>query len=529
MVRYSFLVLLVLFIHSNASFAQGKVTVGQPYEVIDANSKFYFAHKGEILTLKIVKRSIILQKMDAATLKFQKTRIVEDLPRDYQLEKITKFKNRFYLFYSFWENEKEQLFAREIDIAGCALKPAKKIITVNEKISGVLTKTGMWRVAMSDKFDFYFSHDSTSMAVQYRLKPENRNDSKSYDVIGMHVFTPDLTEKWGGKVKMPYTEKKMDNLDYSLDSKGNAYIVTRVFNDDSTDEKKGKDEVNYRLEILTVAQGSAQVSSTKVELADKFVKTLWLYENPKGGMICAGYYNIGKSYANADGVLMFKLDGTGKVSGLNTYEIPVDVLNQYASGKSKRKNERKEDKDKAEAANMQLRSIYIHNDGSIVLIGEQYYMETHTTYSNGRSSTYYSYHYDDILVTKIDAVGKLAWMKKLPKRQRGGAGSGGMSYAQLNEKDAHYFVFLDNEKNRDLPLTEEPALHVDNQGGFLTAYRVEVKGGDVKKLTLLDTRDINGTEAYQFSPDRIVATTRNTFVFEVYKKKKEDILVKVEL
>jgi hypothetical protein len=226
---------------------------------------------------------------------------------------------------------------------------------------------------------------------------------------------------------------------------------------------------------------------------------------------------------------MFKLDGNGKVSGLNTYEIPVEVLNQYASGKSKRKNERKEDNDKAEATNMQLRTIYIHNDGSIVLIGEQYYMETHTTYSNGRSSTYYSYHYDDILVTKIDASGKLAWMEKLPKRQRGGAGSGGMSYAQLNEKDAHYFVFLDNEKNKDLPLTEVPALHVDNQGGFLTAYRVDVKSGDVKKLTLLDTRDINGTEVYQFSPDRIVSTLRNTFVFEVYKKKKEDILVKVEL
>jgi hypothetical protein len=48
-------------------------------------------------------------------------------------------------------------------------------------------------------------------------------------------------------------------------------------------------------------------------------------------------------------------------------------------------------------------------------------------------------------------------------------------------------------------------------------------------MNLLDTRNINGTAVYQFAPSRIVDTGRNTFVFEVYKKKKEDVLVKVEL
>lgn len=533
MVRSTILALISLFFSLSAQ-GQAKITVGQPYDVIDAYAKHYFTYKGDILTIKLTKRAVILQKLSAGTLKFQQTRLHDDFPKGYQVEQITKFKDRFYFFYSTWENEQEQLFAREIDLAGCSLKPAKKIITVNEKITGSLVKTGWMSAGIADKYDFYFSHDSTNMVVQYRIKPDKRDDSKSFDVIGMHVFNSSLTEKWGGKITMPYTEKKMDNLDYSLDSKGNAYIVTRVYNDDSTDKKKrGEDEANYRLEILKITDPKTPVSTAKVELGDKFVKTLWLYENPKSGMIAAGYYNMGKTgrkaVDNVDGVLMFKLDAAGKPSTVTTYEIPVDVLNQYASGKDKRKNERKEDDDDAEATNMVLRNVYINPDGSVMLVGEQYFEKMHSSYANGSSNVYYTYHYHDILVTMIDPAGKLAWMKKLPKRQRGGAGRGGMGFAHINMKDNHYFVFLDNEKNKDLPVTELPAQHIDNQGGFLTAYHVESKTGNVKKLTLLDTRNVNGMEVFQFNSDRILGITKNTFVCEVYKKKKEDVLIKVEL
>jgi len=42
----------------------------------------------------------------------------------------------------------------------------------------------------------------------------------------------------------------------------------------------------------------------------------------------------------------------------------------------------------------------------------------------------------DILVTKINKDGSLAWMKKLPKRQKGNAPTGGMSFTFVEgEKD----------------------------------------------------------------------------------------------
>lgn len=523
--------IVVFVIPSLLAVSQPKITVGKPYAVIDADSKYYFSSKGEILTVKVTPKAkaIILQKMNAEGLTFQKIKLYDDFPRDFQVEKITEFKNRYYVFYSLWENDEEQLFSREIDFAAGSFKGAgKKIISVNEKITGSLTRTGFWRFSASDKFDFYFSYDSTSMVVQYRLKPEKKNDSKNYDVIGMHVFDKDLKEKWAKKIQMPYTEKKMDNLDYSVDSKGNVYIVTRIFNDNTTDlKKRGEDDANYNLEILKVAASTGTITSTKVNVADKFVKTIWLYESAQSHMICAGFYNIGKNTANADGVILFKLSPDGKLFDFNSYEIPVSILNQYASGKSKRSNDRKDNNDKAEFENLSLQQVVVQDDGSIVLVSEQSYVQSHTSYMNGRSSTYYTYHSNDIFVTKITASGKLAWMNKLPKRQQGGAGFRGMSHRYFLGSENHYFMFLDNEKNLDLPLTEVPAMHIDGAGGFLTAYKVNDKTGEVSKISLLDTRNVNGMEVFQFAPHRMMATAPNTLVFEAYKKKKEDILVKV--
>ncbi len=205
-------------------------------------------------------------------------------------------------------------------------------------------------------------------------------------------------------------------------------------------------------------------------------------------------------------------------------------MNQNASGKVQRKNDRKEGDDKAEFADISLSDINIEPDGSLMLVGEQYYVRAHYSYSpTGGTTVTYTYHYNDLLVTKILPSGKLAWMKKLPKRQQGSRGRGGMSFRYYDDNKDYYFIYLDNEKNLDLPSDKVPSKHVDGQGGFLTVYKVNGKTGESTKTLVLDTRDVKGTEVYQFAPSRVVNTGKMEFVFEAYKKKKEDILVRFKL
>jgi hypothetical protein len=521
---------LLLILGLGVAGAQSNVKTGNPYVVVDASEKYYFARDNEILSVKLSGKTITLQKFNSGNLNFQKIRLYEDLPKGFQIEKVTKFKDRYFVFYSLWDGESEQLFYREIDFKeGNFKRTPELLLRIPEKVSGSIVATGFYRFSASDKFDFFFSYDSSKMLIQARKTPEIRDDSKSHDVIAMHVYDENLKKLWSNDVEMPYTEKKMDNLDYAIDQQANAYVVARVYDDDTTDKKNKEGNPNYHIELLGV-NSSNSLSKTPVQLADKFLQTIWLYENPKGFMICAGFYNIGKNSNSADGIILFKLSPTGEVYDMATYEIPVEILNQYSSGKSQRKNKRRDEDDKAEFENLNLKQVLIEDDGSLLLVGEQNFIQTYTSYSpTGGSTTRSTYHYYDILAVKIDAADKLSWIKKLPKRQIGSAGRGGMSFHYIRGKKQHYFLFLDNENNRDLLMDEVPAVHSDGAGGFLTAYGIENSSGEVSKVSILNTRNVNEIEVFQFMPSRIVAITPTDFVVEVYKKKKEDILIKVNL
>ena len=107
-----------------------------------------------------------------------------------------------------------------------------------------------------------------------------------------------------------------------------------------------------------------------------------------------------------------------------------------------------------------------------------------------------------------------------------------LSYKYIYGENAHYYLFLDNVDNIDLEINKFPKAHRAGAGGFLTAFKIDDNTGEVTKHSLMDTRDVKGLKGkkvFQFTPERIQKTTDNEFVLEVYKKKKEDVLIKFTL
>ncbi|HVD97264.1 MAG TPA: hypothetical protein VNB90_03600 [Cytophagaceae bacterium] len=518
--------------------AQAKVQVGEPYGVIDAETKSYILRGKELLTVKVAGNKVYIQKLDPQTLTLVKDNTYEDLPKGFVMEDIMVFNSRCYFFFSYWlrDAKQEQLFYREIDFSNAKFIGEEKLMfTEDNKIAGTLSGAGFYNFEVTDKFDFYTSYDSSKLVIQYRMKPEEKKDSKSYDLIGLKVFGRNMEQVWGDVVQMPYTEKQMDNLDYTVDSEGNAYVLCKVFDDNSTDDKKGKDEdANYHIELLKIVP-KKNIESKIIAVNDKFIQTIAVFEGPNDMMYCAGLYNIGNVRSSANGLFMLKLNKDHSIADQKYFEIPLEILNQYESARTQKKNEKNEEKGEAEFKNLELRDLIINNDGSVILVGEQHYITQTTVYTSSGSRTTYHYHYNDVLISKIDPSGKLVWMRKIPKVQVFSSSSympaykGGMSYSLITGANSYYVLFLDNIKNMNLTIDQVPVTHRDKLGGFLTAYKIDYTTGQTTRSSLFDVRDVEGMSIHQFSTGRLIQTASSEFVLEAYKKGKEDILIKVNM
>jgi hypothetical protein len=509
--------------------------ISEPYRVFDAKDKFYLAKGNEVMALKFDGGDVMLQKFDSDKPTFIKEKKYEKFfPKNYSVEKIVELSDKYYFFFSSWEgnNDKEQLFSIEINFAtGEFVESPKLLFQVDGKVMGAAVPFGI-----KDKFDFFESYDKKNILIQYRKRPKVRRDDESFDIIGLFTYDANLNKTFGNELTMPYTESRMDNLDYQLDNKGNLYILSKIFNTDKNSGfafiKRIDAEPNYHIELFTIKAGSDKIDISKIENDDKFINKLWLFDTDKDFLVCGGLYSNGKgNFNDCDGIMLFKIKADGTIYDKVFHEIPLEVLNQYESERTQKRNEKKEKKDdNAQFSNLKLKDLFINKDGSIVLIGEQYFTVTTTNYNpQGGNTSTTSYYYCDILASKINADGTLAWMKKIPKYQRGSRGKGGMSYKYINANNNHYLVFLDNVKNIDLPLDKEPKQHTDRSGGYLTAVKVSDTDGALTKGSILNSRDVEDINISQFSTNRIIKTSENSFLLEVYKKQKEDIMIKVSL
>ena len=65
---------------------------------------------------------------------------------------------------------------------------------------------------------------------------------------------------------------------------------------------------------------------------------------------------------------------------------------------------------------LKIREVLSNNDGSYLVMAEQYFITTYTTQgSNGSSQTHTVYHYLDIFIFKVNAEGEVQNIQRIPK------------------------------------------------------------------------------------------------------------------
>lgn len=510
--------------------------VGEPYPVVDAAVKSYTAIDGSVISFKMNSRSVTIQKFSGSPFSQESVKVYEDFPNGTVYEDDIETEDYVYLLYSVWDkpNKVEQLYVRAINLkTGEFENEGERIIAVEGKVTG----------GNGNKFKLATSFDNSKLLVRFRKKPESRNDKINHDVIGLYVFDSKLKQIWGKDVEMPYTEARMDNIDYAVGSNGDVFILTEVMKEGETRKFDREGNPNFDNQLIAISESGVEVNASEINVQGKFVTQASFFEGKDDALMIAGFYGNRRGI-QTDGIFYCSLTKDGRQADFKNFEIPLELIKQYMSQRSQERLERKEDKGKdLGMTNMVLRDILIHDDGSIFFAAEKYYVVSHTDTKTG--TTTYDYYFEEMLAAKLDKNGELVYMKKLPKRQHSSSGGSGfgfgsyigvsflrnseLSYKLVQSKDHYYIMFLDNVKNLELDENKVPARHEQGRGGFLTAYQINKESGNVKKLSILDLRDAQGHELFQFSPKRIVELGNNEFGVEFYIKKKQDMMIRIKI
>ncbi len=497
------LIVAVATLLTMASFAQSKkftFKLGSEYELPRKaeDLSFFGNDKDGIINMGLKKEELTILRFDPKTLE-QSTEKKIDLPemtRNFNTEGVVDFYGNYFWLHSDWDksSETESLFYDKIDVVSGKITQSNKKLFDATKIAGKSSTTTsrflqIYFQKATGKYDFNFDADHTKLLVSYRLAPEEKNDKKNYDKIGFYVYDQNMNKLWNNEFTMPYTEQIMDNIDFSVDSKGNAFMLAKVYESEKRKEvDKETGAAGYHYEVLKFSKDSKKIINTTINIGEYFIKAASLIENTEHDMVIACTYSKKAKSNGTDGVFLALMDQVGKINKYKNgyYEFPLAELEKFESARSKRKMERKKD---YEAPNLSVRNIVVEADGSLFIALEEYYVET-TTYTDSRGMTHttYTYYYEDILGAKISKSGNFEWLRKLPKKQRGSSGRGTMSYKLVSDPSGYYFLYLDNKKNMELAEDEVPKYHVDGFGGQVVVAKID-NAGSISKELVFDTRE----------------------------------------
>lgn len=553
--------LLMSFIATSSS-AQGRkfsYKLGEAYGLPRKTDDLAFIgnNKDGIMNLSLKDKELIILKFNPKNLTQASEQSINlpEATKNFNSEDVISIGGNYYWLHSDRDkDDNELLYYDKIDVANGKLAGSNLLIKTT-KIDGRTPKTGfLTKMKTVDKYKFNFDAVRKYLLITYRLIPEKENDKKNYDKLGFAVFDANMNKVWANEYTMPYTEAVMDNSDFCIDQNANAYLLARVFNSDDrhiVDKKNLKPD--YRFEVLKFSKDNNQISKTVIDLDQFYIREAKLIETKNNDLMVICSYGKKPFTGTCSGLYLANIDNQGTLHKYNNtgyFNFSSYALSASESGNA---GDEVEVNDTMNIANLKIQDIIVGNDGNIFIACEQFY--TTSSANSDRSAArdfsrfvspndaamrdwYYqrfqtaeklAYHYEDIYAIKLQASGKVEWIRKIPKRQNsqyikygyyepGHPYTGSMSFKLMADSAGYYFLLVDNEKNVNLGVYESPGIHLDGFGGQLMVAKLDQKGKITKEI-LFDTKsediDVYPTEFDQINNNQFIGRAKakkDTFV-----------------
>jgi len=277
--------------------------------------------------------------------------------------------------------------------------------------SGNHSKTKLFEVTVAKKKHLFSGRSERK--TSFNISPNGKyfamatdNIYKDVNDYAIRVFDANSLELVYNKSYQKHKDKYFKHNDITVNDNAEVFVLGKLYKEGKREKKKGEANYNFILNKITKESNKELI----LAMPDLYVKNLNI-SNIKDQLHLIGFYSE-KRTGKIKGGCNFIIDSENfSISSKNNYELPLDVYEDLFGDKrgSRRKGK--------ELVNFYVDYILEDSNGNTYLLAEEFYM-TQNYISTGMNNGYWQtvYHYDDILILKFGASGKLDWGRSIFKR-----------------------------------------------------------------------------------------------------------------
>lgn len=294
-----------------------------------------------------------------------------------------------------------------------------------------------------DYFNIIQSKNKKYFVVEYAV-PGNKTENDRY---GYKIFDDSFEMTGEGEYESPYDSKESDIANRYISNTGDLFVGIKVYNTNS--KGRVRDFSSLKKYIICFIKGD-DLEEMDLDFKKKTVTDLSFSSDDNRILTCTGLY--GEEKVITKGAFYCQMDFKKKtIINEGFSEFNKDFITEGWSDKAKERANKRESKGKGapQLYNYDFRVVHTTKDGGIIVAMEQYYVVVTTmTDSKGNTRTAYHYHYNDIIVYRVQENGTFDWIKKIQKDQYSTNDDGYFSsIGGYFTDDKFVFYFNDNKKN----------------------------------------------------------------------------------
>ena len=267
-------------------------------------------------------------------------------------------------------------------------------------------------------------------------------DKYSKEKFYFYMMDSNFRQIWKKEIELPYANNLLNINQKFIDHKGNVHLLATL-----APEKQKNELFNRRIAVdkyllISFYPLENKVKEFEISLDGKFITSVTAGVNPAGNIAIGGFYSNTNEFTLAGTFYLLISAENKKIITLNQKAFDKDFLMEFMSEKSANNGE--------ELTDFYFDHFILNEDGSAMLIAEEYFKQTYT-YFDPYNQLYYdnnTYNFNTIIVVKVNMNGEITQTHKINKRQISNTGYNNyLSYTIAKGDSTLYVMFNDHSGN----------------------------------------------------------------------------------